>query len=94
MWHIALNSGVKMPIEGFGASQVRAPRECEHSVLDAVSVGYRLIYTAAPYGNGEAVGEAVKKSGCHGRKMPPTFRQFIQNEIRLYRQHRYALTSV
>lgn len=59
-----LNNGVKMPMEGFGVFQMRDPRECEQAVLDAVSVGYRLIDTAASYGNEEAVGAALKKCGA------------------------------
>ena len=59
-----LSNGVTMPLEGFGVFQMRDPRECEQAVLDAVSVGYRLIDTAASYGNEEAVGAALKKCGA------------------------------
>ena len=52
-----------MPILGFGVFQVPDPAECERSVLDAIATGYRLIDTAAAYGNEEAVGQAIKKSG-------------------------------
>ena len=64
MEYTMLSNGVKMPMEGFGVFQVRDPKECEQSVLDAISVGYRLIDTAASYGNEEAVGAALKKSGA------------------------------
>ena len=64
MEYTILNNGVKMPMEGFGVFQVRDPKECEQAVLDAISVGYRLIDTAASYGNEEAVGAALKKSGA------------------------------
>jgi len=37
--------------------------ECERSVYDAICTGYRLIDTAASYGNEEAVGFAIKRSG-------------------------------
>ena len=60
MEYTILNNGVKMPMEGFGVFQVRDPKECEQAVLDAISVGYRLIDTAASYGNEEAVGAAFK----------------------------------
>ncbi len=63
MEYTILNNGVKMPMEGFGVFQVPDPKVCEQAVLDAISVGYRLIDTAASYGNEEAVGAAVKKSG-------------------------------
>ncbi len=64
MEYTILNNGVKMPMEGFGVFQMHDPKECEQAVLDAISVGYRLIDTAASYGNEEAVGAAIKKSGA------------------------------
>ncbi len=64
MEHKILNNGIKMPMEGFGVFQVPDPKQCEQAVLDAVSTGYRLIDTAASYGNEEAVGSAIKKSGA------------------------------
>lgn len=60
---ILLNNGVEMPILGFGVFQVPDPAECERSVMDALSVGYRLIDTAASYGNEEAVGKALRQAG-------------------------------
>ena len=64
MEYTILSNGVKMPMEGFGVFQVQDPKVCEQAVLDAVSVGYRLIDTAASYGNEEAVGAALKKCGA------------------------------
>ena len=52
-----------MPILGFGVFQIEDLVECERSVRDAIDVGYRLIDTAASYGNEEAVGNAIKASG-------------------------------
>lgn len=37
--------------------------ECEESVLNALGSGYRMIDTAEAYGNEEAVGNAIQKSG-------------------------------
>lgn len=37
--------------------------ECERSVSEALRVGYRLIDTAASYGNEEAVSNAIRQSG-------------------------------
>lgn len=51
-----LNNGVEMPIPGFGGYRVTNPDGCEQSVLTALETGYRLIGTAAPYQNGEAIG--------------------------------------
>jgi diketogulonate reductase-like aldo/keto reductase len=63
MQKIVLNNGVEMPILGFGVFQIQDLAECERSVRDAIDVGYRLIDTAASYGNEEAVGNAIKASG-------------------------------
>ena len=46
-----LNNGIRMPMEGFGVFQVPDPKVCEQAVLDAIASGYRLIDTAAAYGN-------------------------------------------
>lgn len=62
MNYITLNNGVKMPQMGYGVYQV-SPEECERCVLDAISVGYRLIDTAQAYHNEEGVGKAIKKCG-------------------------------
>lgn len=58
-----LNNGIKIPLVGYGTYQVTDLEECERCVLDALSVGYRLIDTAQQYKNEEAVGSAIKKSG-------------------------------
>jgi 2,5-diketo-D-gluconate reductase A len=63
MQTVTLKNGVKMPILGFGVFQIPDLQECERCVSDALSVGYRLIDTAASYGNEEAVGNALRRSG-------------------------------
>ena len=63
MQKVILNNDVEMPILGFGVFQIADPAECERSVRDAIDVGYRLIDTAASYGNEESVGNAIKSSG-------------------------------
>ena len=60
---VTLNNGVQMPMLGFGVFQIADAEECERSVIDAIQTGYRLIDTAAAYGNEEAVGKAIKRSG-------------------------------
>lgn len=37
-----LNTGAKMPLEGFGVFQIPDLKVCEQSVYDAVKAGYRL----------------------------------------------------
>ena len=63
MEDIQLNNGISMPLLGFGVFQVTDPEICEQSVLAALKTGYRLIDTAACYGNEKAVGNAIRKSG-------------------------------
>lgn len=63
MDYVMLNNGVKMPKLGFGVFQIADQAQCKQAVLDAISVGYRLIDTAASYGNEEAVGAAIHCCG-------------------------------
>src|SRR2546423_9085919 len=63
MQTVVLNNGLEMPILGFGVFQMTDLEDCERSVRDAIQTGYRLIDTAASYGNEEAVGKAIKRSG-------------------------------
>ncbi len=63
MEFVTLNNGVKMPAEGLGVFQIEDLANCERVVMEALEEGYRMIDTAASYGNEEAVGKAVKKSG-------------------------------
>jgi len=60
---VELNNGVEMPIFGLGLYQTRKGKETQDAVYYALEAGYRLIDTAAMYGNEEDVGEAVRKSG-------------------------------
>ncbi|MDI2601493.1 aldo/keto reductase, partial [Listeria monocytogenes] len=55
---ITLNNGLKMPVLGFGVLQIPDFEECKQAVLTALKQGYRLIDTAAAYGNERAVGAA------------------------------------
>jgi 2,5-diketo-D-gluconate reductase A len=80
MQDLKLNNGVEMPILGFGVFQVRDLNECERSVIDAINVGYRLIDTAQSYGNEEAVGGAIKKSGVKREDLFITTKLWIQSE--------------
>ncbi len=79
MFNVVLNNGVKMPILGFGVYQVSDLDVCERSVLDALQTGYRLIDTAAAYGNEEAVGKAIKKSGVAREEIFITTKLWIQD---------------
>src|SRR2546429_8110370 len=58
---ITLNNGVEMPALGLGVFQT-PPDETRDAVRAALDSGYRLIDTAAAYGNERQVGEAVRDS--------------------------------
>ena len=60
---IKLNNGVEIPQLGLGVWQAKQGPEVEGAVLAAIEAGYRLIDTAAAYGNEEGVGKAIKRSG-------------------------------
>ncbi len=74
-----LNNGIEMPLLGFGVFQVPDPAECERSVMDALAVGYRLIDTAASYGNEEAVGSAIRNSGIPRKELFVTTKLWLRD---------------
>jgi diketogulonate reductase-like aldo/keto reductase len=59
---LTLNNGVTMPALGLGVFQ-SPPEETVDAVQTAIGNGYRLIDTAAAYGNEREVGDAVRASG-------------------------------
>jgi len=77
--NVTLNNGVEMPILGFGVFQIPDPAECERSVRDAIDVGYRLLDTAASYGNEEAVGAAIKSHGIDREELFVTTKLWVQD---------------
>ena len=79
MKYVKLLNGVEMPILGFGVYQIPDLEECERVVLEAIEVGYRSIDTAQVYGNEEAVGNAIKKSGVDRKEFFVTIKVWISN---------------
>lgn len=71
---LTLNNGVAMPALGFGVYQA-APEETVDAVVTALETGYRLIDTAAAYGNEREVGEAIRRSGI------PRDEVFIETKV-------------
>lgn len=55
---ITLNNGVQMPALGLGVFQ-SPPEETATAVTTALQHGYRLVDTAAVYGNEKEVGEGI-----------------------------------
>ena len=79
MEYRTINNGVKMPVLGFGVFQVADPKVCEESVLTAIRHGYRLIDTAAVYGNEEAVGAAIRKCDVPREELFITTKLWVQD---------------
>ncbi|CAN5132309.1 aldo/keto reductase [soil metagenome] len=59
---IGLNDENTMPVLGLGVGELSEP-DTEHAVSTALELGYRMIDTAASYGNEAAVGRAIAASG-------------------------------
>ena len=78
MQTVKLNNGVEMPVLGYGVFQV-PPEMCERCVLDAISVGYRLIDTAQAYYNEEGVGRAITRCGVPRSQLFLTTKIWITN---------------
>ena len=79
MKNVKLSNGIEMPILGFGVYQIPDLKECERVVSEAIEVGYRSIDTAQAYGNEEAVGNAIKKSGIDRKEFFITTKVWISN---------------
>ena len=79
MKYVKLLNGFEMPILGFGVYQIPDLEECERVVSEAIEVGYRSIDTAQVYGNEEAVGNAIKKSGVDRKEFFVTTKVWISN---------------
>ena len=59
--HITLNNGVELPALGLGVFQ-SPPAETAAAVEAAIRTGYRLIDTAAAYGNEREVGDGMRRA--------------------------------
>ncbi len=58
---LTLNNGVAMPALGYGVFQT-PPDQTVRATAEALRAGYRLLDTAAAYGNEREVGEALRRS--------------------------------
>ena len=75
---VELNNGVRMPVLGFGVFQI-PPEQTEQAVSDALTVGYRLLDTAAAYQNEDAVGRAIKASSIPRDQLFVTTKLWVQD---------------
>jgi len=60
--YVQLNNGIEMPLLGLGVYDMHA-EEAVEAVRNALQTGYRLIDTAAMYGNEKQIGEGIRQSG-------------------------------
>jgi 2,5-diketo-D-gluconate reductase A len=63
-----LNSGYEIPVLGLGTYPMNGARGAA-AMAQAISLGYRLLDTAATYENERAVGEAIRRSGVGRREL-------------------------
>jgi 2,5-diketo-D-gluconate reductase A len=71
---IPLNNGLDLPALGFGVFQTPAD-VTQAAVEEALRLGYRMIDTAASYGNEREVGAAIAASGVNRSEL------FIQTKV-------------
>jgi len=75
---VTLSNGVRMPQIGLGVMHMLGT-ECEEAICEAVDAGYRLIDTAAIYGNEEAVGKGIRASAVTREELFVTTKLWVQD---------------
>lgn len=75
---VTLNNGIEMPMLGFGTLYLNDDLG-KNCVAEAISLGYRLIDTATIYGNEEAVGAGIKKSGIDRESLFVTSKVWVDD---------------
>lgn len=78
MQYKLLSNGINIPTLGYGTLHI-SPAVTEKCVLDALHVGYRLIDTAAVYGNEKEIGQAIKKSKIPREELFITSKVWVQD---------------
>lgn len=76
---VELNNGIQMPLLGFGVFQITDRSVCKESVKSALKTGYRMIDTAACYGNEKAVGDAIREAGIQRKEVFLVSKVWIQD---------------
>lgn len=75
---LILNNGVQMPALGLGVFQ-SAPDDTVDAVTAAIADGYRLVDTAAAYGNEKEVGQGIRQSGIDRSEMFVTTKLWVSD---------------
>jgi 2,5-diketo-D-gluconate reductase A len=78
VYSVPLNSGIDIPIVGYGVFQIPDSHECTRCVTDAIHIGYRLIDTAASYLNEAAVGQGIRDAGIPREQLFVTSKLWVQ----------------
>lgn len=78
MEKLQLSNGFELPILGFGVYQIDDLDECRRGVASALDWDYRLIDTAAFYGNERAVGDALRESAIPREEVSLSSKVWIQ----------------
>ncbi|ANY69037.1 glyoxal reductase [Paenibacillus sp. BIHB 4019] len=60
---VKASNGVEIPQLGFGVYKITKEREFEMAISEAIRIGYRHFDTAKIYGNEQALGREIQKSG-------------------------------
>ena len=87
---VTLNDDHTMPVIGLGVGEL-SDSETETAVLAALEAGYRMIDTAAAYGNEAAVGRAIAQSGVSRDELFVTTK--LATEDQGFTSSRHALTA-
>lgn len=77
---VKLVNGVEMPYLGLGVYKADDGKEVINSIEHALEAGYRLIDTAAFYGNEEGVGEAIRNSEIPRKEIFVTSKIWIDDQ--------------
>lgn len=77
---ITLNNGVRIPQLGLGVWKAKDGTEVEQAVTSALQTGYRLIDTAAMYGNETGVGTAIASSDVDRKDIFVTTKLWNDNQ--------------
>ena len=75
-----LANGILMPYLGLGVYKAEDGEEVKSSIKSALEAGYRLIDTAAFYGNEKGVGEAIRESGIPRKDIFITSKLWIDDQ--------------
>lgn len=78
MQKLQLSNGFELPILGYGVYQIDDLSECKRGVASALDDGYRLIDTAACYGNERAVGDALSEAAIPREEVSLSSKVWIQ----------------